>query len=298
MKTLKDMCKNIVTVNGKLLTMVSNAGKTKDNREYESVRYTVQVTQEYDGREETSDIELRGFAMKYKKEGGGINPAYDAIQRLKTYKTVQTHGLQEADSISITRGTLKESSYVSKNSGSLINGWELDANFPSKAAKPDVASFNVDIFIRDMAEETDREGESTGRMIIKGVLVQYGEKTEEVKFIVESPEKVDYISRYWNVGDTVNVGGRIRETSIEVVKNREASSWGEEIPETDTRKARELIITRGSDSPYDEDDAYDPAEIKKGLNIRKAALDKMVNKTKTVQKVEEAPKKKMSWEDM
>lgn len=298
MKTLKDMCKNIVTVNGKLLTMVSNAGKTKDNREYESVRYTVQVTQEYDGREETSDIELRGFAMKYKKEGGGISPAYDAIQRLKTYKTVQTHGLQEADSISISSGTLKESSYVSKNSGSLINGWELDANFASKAAKPDVASFNVDIFIRDMAEETDREGEPTGRMIIKGVLVQYGEKTEEVKFIVESPEKVDYISRYWNVGDTVNVGGRIRETSIEVVKNRETSSWGEEIPETDTRKARELIITRGSDSPYDEDDAYDPVEIKKGLNARKAALDAMVNKTKTVQKVEEAPKKKMSWEDM
>lgn len=297
MKTLNDICKNLVTVNGTLMSMSSNAGKTKDGRPYESVRYTVQVTQEYDGREETSDIELRGFAMQFKNDGG-TNPSYEAIQRLKNLKTVQNYGFTDADKVSITRGTLKESSFVSKNTGSLVTAWELDSNFPSKARKPDLASFNIDIFIRNMEDETDWEGETTGRLVVTGVLVQYGGNVDEVKFIVENPDSIEHISRNWNIGDTVNVGGRIREKSVEITRNRQStSSWGEEIPETSTRVVRELIITRGSDTPYDEDEAYDPTEIKKGLNARKARIDQMANTTKSEPKIE-TTKKKFDWASM
>jgi hypothetical protein len=126
----------------------------------------------------------------------------------------------------------------------------------------------------DIHPEEDRDGEPTGRLIVKGGLVQYGGKLDVLEFIVEGPDKVEYVERNWNVHDTVNVRGRIRVTSIEE-KPRAASSWGEDVPDETTRMVRELIITTGDDTPKEEDFAYDPTEIKKAFNVRKAEIEQL-----------------------
>ena len=164
----------------------------------------------------------------------------------------------------------------------------------------DIASFNVDIFIMDMHDEISRDDEPTGRLIVKGGIVQYGGKLDVVEFIVEGNDAVDYISRNWNINDTVNAGGRIRFTSQEVKSSAVESSWGEELPETSTRMVRELIITRGSDEAFEDEFAYDAAEIKKAFNERKAMIEQMqIDAKKGAQKTTasaDAPASKYSWE--
>jgi len=139
----------------------------------------------------------------------------------------------------------------------------------------DVASFILDIFIMDMAPELDRDQDETGRLLIKGAIVQYGGKVDVLNFIVENPDTVDYISSHWNVNETNTVKGRIRVTSQEEKPVASSSSWGEDVPDTTTRMIRELIITKGDDEGKEEDFAYDPSEIRKGFNVRKAEIEQL-----------------------
>ena len=60
----------------------------------------------------------------------------------------------------------------------------------------------------DMTDELDREGDTTGRLIIKGAVVQYGGMLDVLYFVVEQPEAVDFIQRNWKINDTVTVKGK------------------------------------------------------------------------------------------
>jgi hypothetical protein len=127
----------------------------------------------------------------------------------------------------------------------------------------------------DMSDELDRDQDPTGRLVIKGAMVQYGGKLDVLQFIVEDPDTVDYIQNHWNVNDTNTVKGRIRVMSKEEKPAASSSSWGEDVPDTTTRMVRELIITKGDDEGKEEDFAYDPIEIKKGFNARKAEIEQL-----------------------
>jgi hypothetical protein len=151
----------------------------------------------------------------------------------------------------------------------------------------------------DMSQETDREGDETGRLIIKGGLVQYGGRLDVLNFIVENPEAVDYIERNWNINDTVHIDGRIRVTAKEEKTSGTSGSWGEDIPETTTKISRELIITTGSDNPMEEEFSYDPSDIKKAFNVRKAGIEQMQLDAKNNAKKEPSnasASNKYSWE--
>lgn len=297
MKDIMNQANNKVTIVGKLLDASFAADKTSAGKPYERANLTIRVTQTYGGRTETSEIPVSAFATQYTNKGG-INPAFENIQKLKEFKTVQNVGIDNADIVRITSGDLRENAFVSK-SGQLVNGWQLNSSFFNPGKGDDTATFNVDIFIMDMKEEFDREGETTGRLIIKGAIVQYGGRLDVVEFIVEAPDCVDYISNNWEPNSTVNVGGRIRYTVQEEKRAAAESSWGEDIPDTSTRVVRELIITRGSDEPFEEDMAYDATEIKKAFNERKARLEQLQldAKAKGTKPAAQAPKKNdYSWE--
>ena len=149
----------------------------------------------------------------------------------------------------------------------------IPSSFINEAKVADVASFATEIYIMDMHEETDREGDMTGRLVIKGGIVQYGGKLDVVEFIVEAPDAVEYISRNWETNGTVTVKGRIRVLSQE--EEVHSSGWGEEVPDTTTRFVRELIVTQGDDNCKEEEFAYDPVDIKKAFNERKAAIEQL-----------------------
>ncbi len=271
MKTINDKAQNNITIAGKLLDATFTKG-SKDGRPYERFNLTVRVSQKYLGVDETSEIPVSGIVSQFTKNGAP-NPAYASLQQLKNFKTVQNCGFAEADSIKITRGSISENNFMSR-SGNLINGWQIRTTYVNKSEAKDIASFLIDIFIMDMKEELDKDETPTGRLIIKGGIVQYDSSLSVLEFIVEDPQCVEYISSNWNINDTVYVKGRIRYTSTEV-NSTNGSSWGEDVPDTSTRTVRELIITTGSDEPYDENSAYDPVEIKKAFNIRKANIEQL-----------------------
>lgn len=298
MRDLSVQAQNKINIVGKLLDVTFGEGKLSDGRAYQRASLTIRANQTFGGREEISEVPVSIFATQYTSTGK-LNPAWKSLQDLREYKTVQDVGFDNADKIRVTGCTISENNFVSRN-GQLINGWQLRASFINAASTEDVASFINDIFIMDMHEELDRNDEPTGRLVIKGGLVQYGGKLDVLEYIVEQPEAVEYISSHWNVNDTVTVRGRIRVTSIEEKPSGVESSWGEDIPEATTRYVRELIITKGDDEGKEEEFAYDPTEIKKGFNVRKANIEQMQADAKNGAAKKAAPAaqatNKYSWE--
>ena len=273
MRDLTTQATNKLNIVGKLLDATFREGETKDHKPYESCNFTVRVTQQVNGVQETSEIPVSIFASKYTRDGKP-HPGYKNIQEMKDYKTVQDYGEAEASMVRMTSATVRENNYVSRTK-QLINGWQINTSFINEGGKNEIASFNIDIYIMDMKPEEDRNEEETGRLIIKGAVVQYGGVLDILEFVVEGADQVEYIKRNWEINTTVNVGGRIRVTSQEEKKASSEGSWGEELPETSTRMVRELVITRGSDEPFEEEFAYNEQEIRKGFNARKARLEQM-----------------------
>lgn len=295
MKSITEQATNKINIVGKLLDTTFNHGVTKTGAPYERANLTVRVTQTYNGQEEVSEIPIGMFASQFTSKGTP-NPAYKSLQDLKEMKTAQNVGFDAADTIRITNATLRENNFVSK-SGQLINGWQVNASFVNKGSTADVASFVVDIFIMDMHDEVDRDGDPTGRLVIKGGLVQYGGKLDVLEFIVEGAEKVDYIQRNWEINQTVTAKGRIRVTSVEEKSSGREGSWGEDIPEVSTRMIRELVISTGSDEGKEEEFSYDPTDIKKAFNVRKAEIEQLqIDARQSAAKPAAASASKYNWE--
>lgn len=283
MRDITTESKNVVTMTGKLVEISFRNGKTKAGKPYESANATIRVEQDYQGTHEISEIPVSIFASQY-TNSGKLNPAYENLQNLKECKTIQKNGFDAATSIRFTKGTLEENNFLTKN-GNFITGWRIRPSLCSSNSKiADTATFSCDIFIMDMREEMDREGEPTGRLIIKGGLVQYAGRLDVVEFIVENPDGVDYISSNYEPNQTMRIEGRIRYTTQEEKHQvTQSSGWGEAIPQTSTRTVRELIVTNDGGAPFDEEVAYDPIEIKKAFNERKARLEQeqMAKQTKS-----------------
>lgn len=280
-KSISVQAANKVNIAGKLLDVNPGSGTLSDGRPYERATVTIRVNQTFNGKEETSDVQVSMFATEFTSTGKA-NPAWKSLQDLKKMNTAQNVGIDGAANVRMTGVTLQENYFVART-GQLIDSWQLRGSFINEVKVSDVASFSTEIFIMDMHDETDREGDTTGRLVVRGGIVQYGGKLDVVDFIVENPDTANYISSNWTVNGTVNVRGRIRVASEEV--ETPASSWGEEVPDTTTRFVRELIITAGDDECKEEDLAYDPAEIKKAFNERKAAIEQaQINARQTAPK--------------
>lgn len=273
MKDIMIQAKNNMNLVGKLMNVDFGEGKLSDGREYKRATVTIRVTQAVDGKEETSEIPVGFFATPYTSTGKP-NPAYKSLVELENLKTAQNVGVDNADQIRISGATLSENNFVSRN-GNLINGWQIRGSFINAAKLADVATFVTEVYIMDIHDEVDREGEPTGRLVVRGGIVQYNGRLDVVDFVVEAPDKVEFISRNWETNATLTVKGRVRVTSHEVEATHEPSGWGEDIPDTTTTFIRELVITGGDDEGKDEEFSYDPAEIKKAFNQRKAMIEQM-----------------------
>ena len=300
MKSITSQAVNKINLAGTLMDAVFGNGKLSDGRPYQRATVTIRVNQTYGGKEETSDVQVGMFATEYTSTGKQ-NPAWKSLNDLKLMKTAQNVGINNASHVRLTGATLQENNFVSRT-GQLINGWQIRGSFINEASVSDTASFVTEIFIMDMHDEINRDGDTTGRLVIKGGIVQYGGKLDVIEFIVEQPDTVEYISRNWEVNGTVTVKGRIRVLSQE--EEVQSSGWGEDVPDTTTRFVRELIITTGDDECKEEDFAYDPVEIKKAFNERKAAIEQLqINARATAPKQgagsansAEASAKKYDWE--
>lgn len=308
-RNINNAGQNTFTVTGVVSEINFREGMNKNNKPYRSGTIIVRVDQTYNGKSEISEIPISMFANKFKNDGT-MNKVYESMAQMQnTYRSIAQAGLDGASRVTFTgrSANIRENMFVSpSNPETVLSGWRLNAMFantPRGAA--DCATFCMEIFIMKMERELNTEGEETGRLKMIGMYVGNRGPNSPAEgnvftFYVEEPGTIDYIERNWNENDTVQVVGRIRYCSEEVQYHSE-NSWGEDIPQTSTRNKHELIITKGSDFPMEDDMAYDPEDIKALYADRSARREQLVVDAKNKAKAATATKANVSsgydWEE-
>ena len=166
--------KNRVVIIGKLLKTEVVPGTSKEGRDYARATALVRATQSYGDRERITDeneIQVSFLAMKLKKDGGA-NTAYKGLLELANMATAEKEGFDDADRIKISGASIQENIFVPANSSTAITTPRIQATFFGKPSpeEEDCAIFNNDIYILNIARETDRDGEETGRLTVRGAL--------------------------------------------------------------------------------------------------------------------------------
>lgn len=271
---------NKVTITGILSELDINPKTTADGREYVQGTATIKVDQEVNGQMTENVIPVRMFSMKKKKDGTD-NAVYQGIlQMQKDYISLAAAETpSQASIVSITSGQLQENDWVDKSTGMLKNGFQISTNFMRKAGSEDEqkAKFELSGVIGNITEEVDKDGEETGRLIIKFIVIGYLGRADVITLIAENPVAVNHIRSNWEKGDTVSLTGTINMT-YKVETWEEEQGFGEPIKRSRTVSKRELLITGGSPCGLDEELSYDSDEIKLALDERNGRIEEIKNK--------------------
>ena len=163
--------------------------------------------------------------------------------------------------------------YYGQN-GNLVSFPQIKASFVSKInrneCKPE-ASFSLVFAVAEQGFELDKEGIETDKYCIKGIVGQYGNKADIIPFKIYNEGVINAVSTYWEKGDTVKAMGKLNfssETTTELIE----VDFGEPQERTRTINVSELVITGGSQTPFEGDFALETEEIQAGLKERSARL--------------------------
>ena len=265
---------------------------TKNGKSVEAIggKITVKVTQTINGAEKELMIPVHMFSAKYKNDGNP-NPAYTSIDAVKNnLVSIAASDEDHADRIRLT-GSLEMNEYYSQ-SGQLVSFPRIKASFVNKISK-DIcnqrAEGEVEFCIAETLEEIEND-EPTGRLIVRGIVPQYGGKVDVVPFYVVSPTAIDVAENYWKPGDTVRVQIKLNfsSTTKQIV---EEVDFGDPIIRNRTINVSEIIISGGNRAPLDEDEAFGTGDIQTALAERKARLEAQKAKDAAKAKTSAAPKK-------
>jgi len=180
------------------------------------------------------------FAYKQKKDGKD-NPVYASLSTVVAeYKTIQVHGRDLADKITVGQGTISENVFFSN--GNMIRGFQTSSIFFNRDAKAEPsAKFQISGELIQMVDEVIKDV-PTGRLLLSLILVGYENRADIVDFVVENPAGVNYIKSSASIGDEIKVSGDIvvKETEEET---SEATAFGDDIVTTKRRTERSLVVT-------------------------------------------------------
>ena len=243
----------------------------------ECIRGTIKIRVEQDinGTMTTMEVPVSAFASRY-TNAGAENPAYNSLKDvMENYKSIAACGnIDDADRVRITNGSLQENVFYAKN-GDLVNTSRISASFINKIAKNECkpeATFTATIVVGNKSDELDRDGTPTNRLNVNGVIIQYGERADLIKFIVAKPDAKNHIEQYWNDGDTVRVQGKVSFSSkTEYIE--EEVGFGEPIKTAKTTSVHELLIESGSAGCLEGDAAYVIKDIQSALAARKVRIE-------------------------
>lgn len=292
--------KNEVYVEGILQEVELVTGNDKNNKPFIRGHVIVNVDQTFGGKDEHEEIKVSFYSGKY-TNAGKENPAYKNIEALGAMKRVSTDG-DAADGIRFNRGTIQEFAFKPQGADNVVTGWQINNSFFNKVAPSQLkqrAVFKNEIFIREIADEVDSNGEETGRLKIVGILTTgYGDVVNGnvITYYAEDKQVADHISKNWNEGDTVDVGGYIR-TCVEMVKAapKMTEGFGEDIDMGGERTRRELIITTGSMAGKDEDVAFVEDEMRQLMSERKNRIDAASAASAAKKSASAAAKRSRGW---
>jgi hypothetical protein len=274
---------NEVFIEGILSENKLKEGKDAEGNPVIMGEYKIKTQNEIDGVTYPVEIPIRIYQSKITKNKKE-NPAYVSMQTLMNDGiSLASGGADKACAIRLTdRSTsLQENFFMNKNNGQMVYGSQIRSSFASILGQSEIkggAKFKAVVVIGDLTEETDREGVETGRLILKGILPQYGGRVDVVDFVAQNAKVINHIRNNWNKGDTVLIGGYINFTTSEQVSTTEGT-FGEPITTSTPKTVRDLIITGGGENPYTEEEgAYKQEDIAEALRERQSRIEKAKEK--------------------
>ncbi len=224
------------------------------------------------------------FAPKL-TNSGKPNPAYESIEKvMKEYVSIASGaGIEGADKVRITNATIKMNEYYNAQN-QLVSFPRVNASFVNKATgefRPE-ASWSLEFAVSSIDYVTDEDGVEVEpkKLRIKAIVPQYGGKVDTMEFFAENSKVIDAISSYWENGKTYSAKGRLNFTSItkEII---EECDFGEPDVKIRTISVSELIVTKGTQAPLEEDMAFAPSELAAALKEHKAYLETLKDKVKS-----------------
>lgn len=252
----------------------------------------VLVKQEINGEQKDFIIPVYMFANKY-TNAGNPNPAYTSIETvMKEYVSIAACGSEAAaDKIRITNGDIRMNEYYNAQ-GNLVSFPRVNASFVNKATgefRPE-ASWSLEFAVSSMDFVTDADGVEVEprKLRIKILVPQYGGKLDTMELYATNPRVIDAISSYWETQKTYSAKGRLNFTSV-TTQVIEEMDFGEPEIHVRTTTVSELIVTKGTQSPLEDDMAFAPADLAAALKEHKAELESKKEKTNNKTKNTPAP---------
>ena len=252
----------------------------------------VLVHQNINGEDITLDIPVYMFASKL-TNAGKPNPAYESIEKvMKEFVSIASGaGEAGADRIRITGASIRMNEYWNAQ-GQFISFPRINASFVAKAVgefRPE-ASWSLEFAVSSLDFVTDADGVEVEprKLRIKVLVPQYGGKLDTMELYATNPRVIDAITTYWENGKTYTAKGRLNFTSM-TQEVREECDFGEPDVKYRTISLNELIVTKGTQSPLEDEMAFAPAELAAALKEHKAYIETLKDKTASKTKATPAP---------
>jgi hypothetical protein len=297
-KTVLREAENTVIVEGTLLEVRHTEWKSTEGL---NIELDIEVAE--------NEVHTLTGMSKYKKEDGsenGIAKGYQTV--INEYKSVATHGREEADKVRVNQGRVGLNEYYGQDD-KLRSFPQLSTNFVNRVQAGEEfnprAEFTVEILVQGTKEEFNREGEETGRAEVQGYIPLYGGKVIPFTFKV-TKDGATYVQDNYEPGQTVKFYGDIVNFKEKKVVLEEVA-FGKPKEKVTYNTVREYVITGGSD-PYEEDNAkaFNVEVVRKVLTEREVYLAELKKKKEQGSKTEtkkgfdtkSTEKKKISKDDL
>lgn len=263
---------NVVKIEG-VVAEIRIEEKKGNGKEYITGEIDIKVNE---------DVHTINIYSNKLNKAGKESGLYKGFQTIKNeYKSTATHG-EAADKVRIDEGKISLNEYVGQD-GEVKSYPQLNANFINRLAANEVfdpkAKFSLEMVVGFVSEEK-KNGEETGRAVIKGYVPLYGGKVIPFEVVVGDKNAVNYVTSSYEKGSTVTVYGDVVNQTI-VTKKEVEVGFGKPQEQIKRTTVREYLVTGGTE-PLDEDNkkAYDSKLIKKALKDREAYHEQMKEKKK------------------
>lgn len=271
---------NEVIICGQLNELSIKEFTTKDGQPFISGTAEVICDQEINGKPVQTLATVKMSANRYKKDGN-LNSIFDTIKEYPNQFTsvAAADDPSQASWVSFPSAKISENLWIDKNDAERSD-FQINGNFMNK--KPngakEGATFSIVGYLFKMDEENDKNGEPTGRIKLTVGVVGWNGRMNKIEMYAEGAVK-EHIEVNWQLKDTVLLTGRINmvhktETYTEKV------GFGEPVEKTRSIFKKELIVTGGSETGFEEEDSYDEDSIRRSCTDRLNRIEELRNKAK------------------
>ena len=206
-----------------------------------------------------------------------VNKVFAGLKTvMEQYKSIAKYGRDEATKVRV-QGDINLYGYYGRD-GVLHEGIGYKSSFFNRVKEDEYephATYTAEMYIESMYPEVDREGEETGRLIVKGWSPTYS-GIGKIEMIAPNDIAGDVADAY-SKGETVTFDGEIVNSKV-VTEKVIPRKIGKPKKEIHTKYKNELIITGASDAAP-EGKAYDSDAIQLAIQEYKNYLEETKNRS-------------------